>query len=153
MSRLIAGLFMAAWAFAAAPCGAEDVESAIAARATAWEKAFNAGDAAGIAALYTRDALLLPPNAQSITGRAAIEAFWSGALEDPLNGTLESLEIEPAGDGAAYEIGAYTVSNPAGETLDTGKYMIIWQRDGGDWFISKDIWNSDQASAPPTTGE
>ncbi|HUO82794.1 MAG TPA: nuclear transport factor 2 family protein [Gammaproteobacteria bacterium] len=152
MSRLIAGLFMAAWVFAAAPCGAEDVESAIAARATAWEKAFNAGDAAGIAALYTRDALLLPPNAQSITGRAAIEAFWSGALEDPHTATLESREIEPAGDGVAYEIGAFTVSDPAGKTLETGKYMVIWQREGGDWFMSKDIWNSDQALEPPTTG-
>jgi len=153
MSRLITSLFMAVSAFAAAPCGAEDLESAIAARVTAWEKAFNAGDAAGIAALYTRDALLLPPNAQSITGRAAIEAFWSGALEDPLTATLESREIEPAGDGVAYEIGAFTVSNPAGETLETGKYMVIWQREGGDWFLSKDIWNSDLASEPTTTGE
>jgi len=38
-----------------------------------WTAAFNKGDAAAVAALYTEDAYVLPPGSAMVKGRAAIE--------------------------------------------------------------------------------
>ena len=38
--------------------------------------AFNKGDAAAVAAMYTEDAYVLPPGADIVKGRNAIEALW-----------------------------------------------------------------------------
>ena len=40
-----------------------------------WLTAFNGGDAAGVAAVYAPEARLMPPNADILEGRNAIEAF------------------------------------------------------------------------------
>ena len=40
------------------------------------EKIHN-GDAAGVAAMYTEDAVILPPNMEKVSGRMAIEEFWA----------------------------------------------------------------------------
>ena len=64
VSRLAIGIValvgsMAGLAHAASPASAD--EAAIRAQTTSWEKAYNGGDAKAVAALYTEDALLLPP--------------------------------------------------------------------------------------------
>src|SRR3712207_8474554 len=40
---------------------------------SAFESAFNKGDAASVASMYTEDAYLLPPQAHRMQGRTAIE--------------------------------------------------------------------------------
>ena len=42
-----------------------------------WVKAYNAGDADGLANLYDENAVLLPPGSPAVNGRAAIKAFWA----------------------------------------------------------------------------
>lgn len=153
MIRALVALSVIACTFVAAPSGADDTNAAIGARTAAWTKAWNAGDAAALSRMYTSDGMLLPPNSRAVNGRAAIEKFWAGDVDDQLTVALESREIEPLGDGSAYEIGAYTVSNADGDTVDTGKYVVIWRRDGKEWYLRRDIWNSDRAahaSAPST---
>ena len=71
----------------------------------------NAGDAAGIAALYEEDAVMAYPPGETTAGRAAIQALWEDVLshrphfeqETPLP-TLVSGDIAltstPARDGA-----------------------------------------------------
>jgi ketosteroid isomerase-like protein len=53
---------------------------------------------------------------------------------------LDTAEVEEIGD-AACEIGAYTLT--AGGETDKGKYVVIWKREGGDWKLAVDIWNTD----------
>src|ERR1700682_6463052 len=59
----------------AAPRAAGADEAAIRAQSRDWEKAYNAGDAKAVAALYAEDAQLLPPGAPGARGRVAILAF------------------------------------------------------------------------------
>ncbi len=41
-----------------------------------WQSAYDAGDAAALAAIYEENSALMPPNSNPVTGRAGIETFW-----------------------------------------------------------------------------
>jgi ketosteroid isomerase-like protein len=47
----------------------------------------------------------------------------------------------------AIEIGTYTISMEIpqmGAVDDYGKYMNVWENQGGDWKLRADMWNTDQ---------
>ncbi len=108
--------------------------------------AFNRGDAAGVAALYTENATLLPPNSEMIQGRQGIQDFWNGGLQMGLKDvTLTTVDVGGNGD-TAYSTGKYTLNiQPEGQEgmSDSGKYVVIWKRlADGTWKYHVDIWNS-----------
>ncbi|MCD2191967.1 SgcJ/EcaC family oxidoreductase [Actinomycetospora endophytica] len=108
--------------------------------------AFAAGDAARVASLYTEDAVVLPPDAPMITGRAHVEEFWRGLMNAGVREVgLETLRL----DGSAellHEIGRATITvRPAdGETMtQLAKYVVVWERKpAGEWQLAVDIWNA-----------
>ena len=112
--------------------------------------ALNGGDAAGIAALYTEDAMLLPPNSEMLEGREAAQAFWQGGIDMGIKeGTLETEIVEAQGN-AAYEVGKYTliIEPPGGPTItDKGKYLVVWKRQEGSWKLHADMWNTSLPAA------
>ena len=125
------------------------VRDEIAAANQRFMAAFARGDAAGVAACYTADARLLPPNADTVEGPAAITTFWRGVMGMGVSGArLETQEAEGDRD-TAYEIGRYTLTAGEGATADRGKYVVIWRREGGRWSIHRDIWNSSLPAQPP----
>ena len=86
------GLTMTGVAYAASP--EEDVTTAYA----AWDSAFNAGDAAAVAAFYTDDAIFLPATHDVIEGSAGVEKFFGGLFEMGVTGhKLEVIKV--SGDG------------------------------------------------------
>ncbi len=108
-----------------------------------------AGDAKGLAANYTRNARLMAPNAPLFKGRKAIGAFWEGALKMGIGGaSLRTQDVEDHGQ-TAIETGAYTLTGPGKAVLDTGKYVVVWKREGRDWLLHWDIFNSNN---PPPAG-
>ena len=119
-----------------------DAHAAIVAANQRFMESFAGQDAAGIAALYTQDGQLLPGNSDFVTGPAGIEKFWRGAMGMGIKTVrLESLELEVHGD-AAVEVGKYTLGAEGGQTVDHGKYLVVWKHDGGHWRLHRDIWNS-----------
>ena len=108
----------------------------------AWTAAFNSGDNATIAAMYAEDAYVLPPGADLVKGRAAIEAFWKQAVQQLGDAKLTTIDVLPLGRLAAREIGTVTLktkTQPPQEIV--GKYVVIWRKIGRDWKLSTDIWN------------
>jgi uncharacterized protein (TIGR02246 family) len=104
--------------------------------------AFNRGDAAAVAALYTEQGQLLPPNAAPVTGVQAIQAFWQGAMDMGIaSAGIEPVEVEQH-DDTTIEVGRYTLHAQGGEELDAGKYIVIWKREEGEWKLHRDIFNS-----------
>lgn len=123
--------------------------AAIAARNAEFMAAFGRGDAAAIAALYSEDGQALPPNGATVSGRAALAGMWKGAIDMGLTGvTLETLELHPGGDMAT-EVGRYRLATADGAVADEGKFIVLWKRVGGTWYLHRDIWNSDRAAARP----
>ena len=110
-----------------------------------WTAAFNRGDAAAVAALYTEDAYVLPPGSAMVKGRAGIEAFWRQAAQQMSDAKLTTVDVLPLGRSAAREIGTVTLktkSQPPQEVV--GKYVVVWRKVGRDWKLATDIWNTDK---------
>jgi uncharacterized protein (TIGR02246 family) len=123
------------------------IRTAIAAPIERFIAAFNRGDAASAAAVYTADAQVLPPNSDVITGRQAIQAFWQMAMDMGVK-AVKLATVEVAGDGnTAYEVGQFTLQGAEGQVLDAGKYVVIWRQEAGQWKLHRDIWNSSRPAS------
>ncbi len=126
-----------------------DPAAGIATSSTAFEATFNSGDAAGLAALYTADAALLPPDMAQIDGREGIQALWQSFMDAGISDIdVTTVELEVHGTSAS-EVGTYTLTAPdgkGGRVTVGGKYIILGQLgDDGVWRLHRDIWNDNPA--------
>jgi uncharacterized protein (TIGR02246 family) len=133
---------------AAAPLEAADV-AAIRGVDSAFATAAEAGSAESMAAQYAPDASLLPPNANAIDGRDAIQKFWGGLLGAyRVEIAVVADEVEGRGD-LAYARGHYTLKGTprsAGPPPldDRGKFLEVLRRQpDGTWRYAVDMYNSD----------
>jgi uncharacterized protein (TIGR02246 family) len=127
---------------------ADKLHSEISAANAEWVKAFNAGNAAGVAACYADDAKLLPPNSDFVTGKQGITAVWQGLMDmGGKSAKLNAIEVMGSGDSAT-EVGTYEVMDKDGKAIDKGKYMVHWKKVGSAWKLHRDIWNSSMPAAP-----
>jgi uncharacterized protein (TIGR02246 family) len=110
-----------------------------------WAAAFNKGDAAAVAALYTQDAYVLPAGAAMVKGRPAIEALWRQEMQQIGDVKVTTLDVKALGGGAAREIGTAAFKTKSQPPQDgTIKYAVVWQKEGGQWKLLQDIWNMDK---------
>ena len=139
---------MAGFAHAAASAD----ETAIRAQTTNWEKAYNGADAKSVAALYAEDALLLPPGAPGVSGRAAILAFMTKDIAGSKAAGVVFV-INPKTDvgvsgNMGWESGMYKVT-VKGAVVETGKFLSVSRKKDGKWLYIRDTWNADAPPAPP----
>jgi uncharacterized protein (TIGR02246 family) len=110
-----------------------------------WDAAFNKGDAAAMAAMYAEDAYALPPGAEMIKGRAAIEKLWGGSVQQLGDAKLTTVDVQPLGATAAREIGTFSFKTKAAAPQEvSGKYVVVWRKIGGKWLLATDIWNTNK---------
>ena len=125
-----------------APYNATELRSAIIAANELFMAAVKRGDAAGLAALYTENGQVQPPNGDFVTGKQAVQTFWQAVMDMGVKeARLEIVELEGHGD-TAIEISTFTLLGEGGQVLDRGKYMVIWKREDGQWKLHRDIFNS-----------
>jgi uncharacterized protein (TIGR02246 family) len=110
-----------------------------------WAEAFNKGDAAAVAAMYTEDAYLLPAGAAMLKGRPAIEGFWRQSMQQLGDVKCTTIDVKSLGGSAAREIGTCSFKTKGQPPQPGGlKYAVVWQKEGGRWKLLQDIWNSDK---------
>jgi ketosteroid isomerase-like protein len=94
--------------------------------------------------IYTRDARILPPGAEMISGREAIKKFWTDLVQsaNATSAVLASVDVMSAGDGAV-EIGkaTLTIAPQGAPTQMEAKYVVYWRQEDGRWKWHVDIWN------------
>ena len=112
-------------------------------------KAFNAKDAAGVAATYSLDAMLMPPNTPAIKTRIAIQFYMSTQLTPQSPGLLLNTTENVVMGNYGYSSGYYTMVDAKGATLDHGKFLEILSHDQDGWHIYRDIYNSDNPVPQP----
>ena len=107
-----------------------------------FQAAIRAADSATMPLLYTRDAKVLPPNADEVSGTQAIERYWQSFFELGIAGAQPvTEEVIPMGE-YALEVGHYSVFDAAGSPIDRGKIMVLWKNEDGVWKMHRDTWNS-----------
>jgi ketosteroid isomerase-like protein len=129
----------------ATPATADDVRAEIEAANKVWEAAAGRGDGPAVAALYTENGQLLPPQSDVVAGTDAIGAFWQAVFDSGVKGvSLMTSEVESHGD-TAHEVGTLELRDADGRVLDQGKYIVIWKKVGTSWKLHHDIWNTSLA--------
>ena len=111
-----------------------------------WTPAIVEQDFDTLIALYTEDAIVLPPNGPKVQGRAAV-LEWMKALPTIADANLTIEEIDGYGD-LAFARGAYFMTMmPEGSSepiQDRGKFIEIRRKQAdGSWLIYRDIFTSD----------
>lgn len=150
-------LAIALFASACAPPPAALSEAdlaAIRAAADEFEEAGANNDWAAVAALYTEDAVLMPPNAPSVTGRAAVQEVF-GQFPTLTSFELTIDDIQGSGDVAVVR-GSYTLAmDIEGQSVeDSGKYLEVRRKQAdGSWPLVIDTWNSDIPVPIPGEGD
>lgn len=148
MRRLVLGvvsLLALGWGTA----GAEDLRAAMEADNARWLAAFNGGNPAAFATMYTKDAVVLPPGAPPVTGGPeAIVSFWKGVIARGLKDhTFEVVSV--AQDGRyAYQVARWTVvlAKDTGERIAlSGNTVRVYERQSdGTWLTKVHIYNRHQ---------
>jgi uncharacterized protein (TIGR02246 family) len=155
MLRKIFCLFILPLAFTAGACAAPPAPvdttadvAAVSAVAEAWAAAYNAGDAAAVAALYSADAVFMRNHQPALEGQAAVQT----AMEEQMAAMTTMINVMPdqtlvMGD-TAVGTGTFTMTlTPKAEGAapinDEGGYMVVMQRQAdGVWKIWRQIGNS-----------
>jgi ketosteroid isomerase-like protein len=118
----------------------------------AWLVAYAAGQVAHVVALYDENAVVFPPGAPPLHGRAEIKAFFEKDMAGFAQSGLEmSFGKTPAGGSSGdmgWSSGTWTVKDKAGQVVDAGWYFSVSRKVDGKWLYIRDAWNSDRPAAP-----
>ena len=114
-------------------------EKAIAALVAAYTKAFNAGDAAAVAATFADDALAIDEHGERTEGRAAIrdQLAASFAAEPGTTIGIKVDELRFLGPDTAIEQGRTTIT-PAGadRAPEITRFTVVYVKKNGQWLQS-----------------
>ena len=144
----LAAVGLLAWA--AGQCRADD-EAAVRKTVEAYVAAFNRGDAAALAALWTEDGAIVTPEGETVKGRKAIqEGFQRFFKENPgAKVEVKTTSVQVQGGKTATEEGTARVT-VAGQPPDESTYTASYVKRDGQWLLAS---VTEAAAAPrrPTT--
>jgi ketosteroid isomerase-like protein len=137
----------------AAPAMSDSAENAsLRAFSLTWFEKYGKGDVDGVANMYADDAIILAPGAPAAVGKAAIHTFLAGDIAgakkagvDDTAGEINGSEIS---GNLGWVSGAYSITDPAGKKVDSGKYTTVFRKTNNEWKIIRDTWNSDLPPVP-----
>lgn len=123
----------------------------IEAKAAAFARYLNAGQADSLVFLYAPNGRQMPPNMAAAVGRDSIAAGTRAMMGAGTYNLQLHTEAVVANGPLAIERGTYTISFTPGRNAprgtramsDRGKYLVHWHLVNGDWLMVDDMWNSD----------
>ena len=117
-----------------------------------WGEAACRGDLDAVVAFYAADGSLVWPGQAAFHGTAAIRGAWQDMFRQykGLNLRFTPERIDVAGDGGlASDFGAVALGydDDKGRQEVTAKYLVVWRKDGGEWKVLYDSYNSNTPDA------
>jgi ketosteroid isomerase-like protein len=111
-------------------------------------KAHVTGDGAAIDGMFTADARVLPPESEAAIGRAAIAKLTQQYLDAGVSEFEEETIDIQGNEDFLVDQGNYRMVYGKDKTVERGKYLNVWKKEGGIWKIYSNIWNT--TAAPGT---
>jgi uncharacterized protein (TIGR02246 family) len=98
-----------------------------------WKAAYNAKDAAAVAALYTADAYYVSAHVVA-HGRPEIQAYFQRGID--AGGHIDTIQILASSQSGelAYTVGTYEATN-AGQKV-RGRNIVVVRKVGGRWLMA-----------------
>lgn len=119
-----------------------------------WSKAAGSRDVDKTISYYSDDAVVMPPNIATLTGKEPIRTLWKSMLGSPdFSGGWKATKVEVARSGdLAYVSGTYEFNekDDSGKPItDKGKYLEVWKKQAdGSWKCVADMFSSDLPAGP-----
>ncbi len=107
-----------------------------------FEVAMANGDAQAVAECYCTDAEFMIPNRTIVVGRSNIEAAITGYINRGFTQYQCTSLLVYGSAGIVSTENTYTLSQPGGNNMDTGKALHLWKTENGYWKIYRDCFNS-----------
>lgn len=129
---------------------------AILVKAKTFSQYFVDGEMDKIVGIYTEDAKLFPTGKDIMSGTEALASYWTRSPDvKALHHKLTPLEIIVCGDRATdygyYEGQTQYKDQPVSSWK--GKYVVVWQKENGEWKMDLDIWNRIDTPTTPTVDQ
>ena len=106
--------------------------------------AYGAKDVDAAIALFSPDAVFMPPNAPTLRGKDAIRTFFAKRFAEKVTLQLEPQDVGGSGP-IAFQSGTYvlTIERSSGPVRDRGKYLFVLKLLNGKWLFEQTMWSSD----------
>jgi len=100
------------------------------------------GDYGALEQVYTRNARVLPPGAETVRGRENIQAFWKQAVAGMgiTAAKLSTVDLQVLGE-TLIEEGRAELTVTGAEMKVSVKYIVVWRQEDDAWKWHVDIWN------------
>jgi len=105
---------------------------------TTYRANWNKQDAAGIAGLYTKDAVLVSQAPKVVkNGQQEIAQQYETIFKTLPHNDAATVEVSPLGNDALFSVGEYHLSgqNQSDPVKADGHWTAVYVRDGGTWKI------------------
>ena len=130
----------------------EAERAAVRARGEALAAAESAMDTQGALAFWAPDGILQGHGMPLVQGRDGVEGvyevFFQAVAE--FGSTATRLEMAASGDMAwEYGVNRIVIAGPEGNLLGMGKYLAMWKKIDGEWYIAAVAFSSDAPDPVP----
>ena len=127
-------------------------EAAVRARTQALAAAEASKNTDASLAFYAEDAINQTPGNPQIQDLASIRKAYDGtwASIKSFQGTTSKITVSRSGDLAwEYGINRIVIGSPQGDLLDMGKYLVVWKKTDGEWYVAAVAFSSDAPAPSP----
>lgn len=154
--RYRAGMYSAAAILMAACTGSGvDIEAeraAIRARGEALVAAESAMDTQASLAFWAPDGIIQGQAMPLAQGREELAAVYDGFFQAvaEFGSTTTRIDVAAGGDMAwEYGVNRAVMAGPDGNLLDMGKYVAVWRKLDGEWYVAAVAFSSDAPAPAP----
>ena len=124
----------------------EQIKKEIQAKENQFAELYNAGEVRNIG-YYADDATSFSQNKPPLVGKTAIVAFLKAGIDSSSKGNKISFtthEVFVSSDGnQVIEIGYYKLSDSTHVAINTGNYMVLFERRNGEYSVVREMSASD----------
>jgi uncharacterized protein (TIGR02246 family) len=108
-------------------------------------KAYNAGDAKAVAALFVANGEIVNQAGEAVQGQKSIvrvfSRFFQAHPKSKIVVSIESIRLLNA--TTAVDVGTSTVTAPSGQTIEQNRYVVVYSKQDNEWkmAIARDLPN------------